>query len=149
MRIHSQPSYCLTIQYHPLWFWMIDKLCKPDVVMNAYTQSTLLLSNHSMSSTVLLNDVTLFCNKCIYTVHSQPSYCLIHCGFSLIDALCFPAEWYHVVIASTQYTQSYSITSVHRRCHHTHPTKLKVLKWFVNTPICWVFFLNREGNFHL
>ncbi len=25
MHLHSQPSYCLTIQYQPLWFWMIDK----------------------------------------------------------------------------------------------------------------------------
>ncbi len=27
MTVHSQPSYCLTIQYHPLWFWVPDKPC--------------------------------------------------------------------------------------------------------------------------
>ncbi len=41
--VHSQPSYCLTIQWHPLWFWMKDKLYQPaswyDVV-NASTQYT-------------------------------------------------------------------------------------------------------------
>ncbi len=42
--VHSHPSYCLTIQYRPLWFWVIDALCQPAVwcVVNESTQYTAL-----------------------------------------------------------------------------------------------------------
>ena len=85
MHLHSQPSYCLTIQYHPLWFSI---LCH---VMNASTQYTvnpptvwlfnithcgsqyhvmwwmhlhsiqtsLLLSDHSITTTLLLSRIKL------------------------------------------------------------------------------------------
>ena len=52
-----------SLHYHIMWS-----------VVYASTQSTLLLSDHSISPTVVLNIMS--CDKCIYTVHSQPSYCL-------------------------------------------------------------------------
>ena len=53
--VYSQPSYCLTIQYHPLCFQMISTL---------YTCTCTPASNVLNAST------------CIFTVYSQPSYCL-------------------------------------------------------------------------
>ena len=59
--VHSQPSYCLDIQHHPLWFWN-DMLCQPAnmIPFSKYiytvTQSTLLLSDPSKTSTVIWND---------------------------------------------------------------------------------------------
>ena len=81
---YSQPSYCLTIQYHPLWFWMIQTIWTSpqscDEINVHSTQSPLLLSDHSISPTEVLNDTmpacsVISCGKCIYAVHSQPSYC--------------------------------------------------------------------------
>ena len=55
--VHGQPSYCLTIPY-TLWSWMIDKLCQYYIIYGkciytVCTWSTLLLYDHSLSSTLV------------------------------------------------------------------------------------------------
>ncbi len=97
--LHSQPSYCLTIQYRPQWFWMINYASlQYDIMWFIHSsQSTLLLSYHSLSITLVLNDNNfmpvcnmMFFDECIYTVDIQPSYYLtIHYvqfnGFKYLD----------------------------------------------------------------
>ena len=51
MHVYSQPSHCLSTQYQPLLFWVIDIL-----TMSAYK--------------------IISCDDGIFTVDSQPSYCL-------------------------------------------------------------------------
>ena len=146
--VHSQPSHCLTIPYHPMMFWMMNYICMPAcnvipfgeyiytvhsqpsywfwminysrlqwyLVVKALTQytvnprtvwpfkyyplwflndklfkpalwwmhlhstqSTLLLFNFLILTTMVLNDklfqaAMISCVECMYTVHSQPTY---------------------------------------------------------------------------
>ena len=83
----SLPKFSLTTLFfnHPtLWpFYLI--LCHPTVryhAANAFggtlVQTTLLLCDHLLSSTVVYNDRKLdaLCQHAVWYVHSQPSYCV-------------------------------------------------------------------------
>ena len=85
---------------HQFWrftikfWWPIFNL---DVFMTGKkSTTTILLSDHSISSTIILNDKlcqpAISCGDCIYTFHSQPSYCTtIQSTGVMNDKLCQPA----------------------------------------------------------
>ena len=89
------------------------------------------------------------CSKCIYTVYSQPSYCLtIQCQplrFWMIDKLCQPAICYCVVNASTVHSQHRMIDKLCQPAIWYHVVNAYT-QYTVNPPTVWLINITSTVN---
>ena len=143
---YSQPSYCITIQYHPLWFWMMDKLSQPEVWydgvawVNTVNPSTvwpfniihcgfLMMENLCQPEIVIIIKIWYDgVGECIYTVYSQPSYCL---------TIQYHPLWFCRETTSTQeHTYNSLVLSGHKET-------LYLFRIFI---FFYIFYINHKGN---
>ena len=71
--VHSRPSYCLTIQYHPLWFWMVNTQCQP-AVWNLIFKYALILQSDSQNGVVIKTYIARLISlpaSCVFYVTRQ------------------------------------------------------------------------------
>ncbi len=106
--------YCLTIRCHPLWFWMVDKLCQPAIWYHVVNASTQYIVNPPTVWPFNIHMVLCTlpaCNDIMWWMHlhsTQSTLLLSNHSISSSwfgkNALCQPVTWYHGVNATTQYT---------------------------------------------
>ena len=124
--VHSQPSYCLTIHYQPLWLWMIGELCQLAIKWG------------------------------MHRVHSHPSYSynITHCGFKWFN-LCQHAMWWmHCSLQSACRASSSAHNGFKLKVDHLHsnPGWLTIggLLWSTiwNQSLAHGFFTGPNSMFH-
>ena len=112
--IHSQPSYCLTLQYHPLLFWVIDKLCQPAIWYHVVVAPI----PYTVNPPTVWPSNIIHCGLLWQKNYASLQYDIMCWMHRIIDKLCQHSIWYHVVNAPTWYaiylfSSMYSCATVH------------------------------------
>ena len=101
--VHSQPSYCLTNQYHPLWFLRSTvPACDMIALYTVHGQPSYCLTNHDhplwfLRLTVPACNMIPCATQCTVNPPTVWPSNIIHCDFLMTDNLWQPAIWYHVL----------------------------------------------------